>query len=60
VLCALAAKRLQPDRRITAVTFRPAGNALDTVPVTDEPAPSNHHLRAPVGSTALAEREVRI
>jgi asparagine synthase (glutamine-hydrolysing) len=72
-LCALAAKRLQPDRRITAVTFRPDGichggdltyaheasclpgidhhwmplnqahdpyNALDTVPVTDEPAPS--------------------
>lgn len=72
-LCALAAKRLQPDRSITAVTFRPDGlchggdltyareasrlpgidhhrmplnqahdpyNALDTVPVTDEPAPS--------------------
>ena len=72
-LCALAAKWLQPDRRITAITFRPDGfchggdltyaceasrlpgidhhwmplnqahdpyNALDTVPVTDEPAPS--------------------
>ncbi|MGH3755551.1 MAG: albusnodin/ikarugamycin family macrolactam cyclase [Pseudonocardiaceae bacterium] len=72
-LCVLAARRLQPDRRITAVTFRPDGlchggdltyaceasrlpgidhhwmplnqahepyTALDTVPVTDEPAPS--------------------
>ncbi|MGH3568554.1 MAG: albusnodin/ikarugamycin family macrolactam cyclase [Pseudonocardia sp.] len=72
-LCALAAKRLQPDRSITAVTFHPDGicrggdlayareagglpgidhhwmtlnqahapySALNTVPITDEPAPS--------------------